>query len=579
MPEIGELVLKRVIVAFRKAYKRNDKVRCIACCKFIAHLVNQQVVTEILAGQILQLLLEKPTDDSVELAVAFMKECGQVLSTVAPKIVHAVFDRFRSILHEGEIDKRVQYMIENLFTIRKTEFKDFQGVIPELDLVEAEDQITHELELDDDMNVEDQLDYFHFDEDFEANEERYNQIKVEILGDQAEKQKASDSDSEDSEDEEAKAHEVTAEKLAAKTEDQTQQDLITLKRTIYLTIMSSLDFQECAHKLIKSGLSEGKEMEVSSMIIECCSQERSYLKYFGLLAQRLCAIDKVYQQKLEECFALQYGMIHRLETNKVRNVAKLYAHLLGTDAISWAVLEHVSMTQNDTTSSSRIFIKIVFQELTETMSLQKLCDRLKDPFLKEHFAGMFPMDNPKNIRFAINFWTSIGLGAITEELREHLVVATKMAAEAAQIKKEESSSSDSSSSDSSSDSSDDSSDSSDDDDAKKRRKRKSVSPPPQRREQVPKSKPVEQAKIADHKSVQQAPPQEKQQDKKYDDKKYDDKKYDDKYKDDKNDRRRRHDSYSSDDDYRRERHHRRHHSRHNEDYRSSRHSSSRRRSP
>lgn len=43
LPENGELILKRVIVAFRRAYKRRDKVVATALAKFIAHLVNQQV--------------------------------------------------------------------------------------------------------------------------------------------------------------------------------------------------------------------------------------------------------------------------------------------------------------------------------------------------------------------------------------------------------------------------------------------------------------------------------------------------------------------------------------------------------
>ena len=37
------------------------------------------------------------------------------------------------------------------------------------------------------------------------------------------------------------------------------------------------------------------------------------------------------------CFSLQCETIHRLETNKLRNVAKFFAHLLFTDAIPWTV--------------------------------------------------------------------------------------------------------------------------------------------------------------------------------------------------------------------------------------------------
>ena len=42
----------------------------------IAHLVNQQVVHELIALQMLALFLEDPTEDSVELATEFMIQCG-----------------------------------------------------------------------------------------------------------------------------------------------------------------------------------------------------------------------------------------------------------------------------------------------------------------------------------------------------------------------------------------------------------------------------------------------------------------------------------------------------------------------
>lgn len=97
------------------------------------------------------------------------------------------------------------------------------------------------------------------------------------------------------------------------------------------------------------------------MLLECCSQERTYLRYYGLLGQRFCMINKIHQENFEKCFVQQYSMIHRLETNKLRNVAKFFAHLLGTDALPWHVLAYIRLTEEDTTSSSRIFIKILFQ--------------------------------------------------------------------------------------------------------------------------------------------------------------------------------------------------------------------------
>lgn len=58
-------------------------------------------------------------------------------------------------------------------------------------------------------------------------------------------------------------------------------------------------------------------------------------------------------------------------------MAKLFAWLLSTDAISWGVLACIRLTEDDTTSSSRIFIKYLFQELSEIMGLVKLNERLQ----------------------------------------------------------------------------------------------------------------------------------------------------------------------------------------------------------
>lgn len=156
-PNIGELLLKRLVLQFKRSFKRNDKSNCIAAANFVAHLVNQRVAHEILALEILTLLVESPTDDSVEVAIAFLKECGQKLSEVSPKGINAIFEMLRNILHEGQLDKRIQYMIEVIFQVRKDGFKDHAAIIEELDLVEEEDQFTHLITLDDVKNGEEIL--------------------------------------------------------------------------------------------------------------------------------------------------------------------------------------------------------------------------------------------------------------------------------------------------------------------------------------------------------------------------------------------------------------------------------------
>eukprot|EP00727_Mastigamoeba_balamuthi_P005745 m51a1_g1790 putative pre-mrna-splicing factor cwc22 homolog (614) ;mRNA; f:389118-391668 len=434
VPAVGELLLHRLIDQFRKSYRRNFKPSLISSTTFLAHLLNQQVCTEVLGLELLALLLERPTEDSVEVAVEFVTECGFTLQEQSPRGFNVVFESFRNILHEGKIDLRVQYMIEELFTLRKRAFAGHAGVPPELDLVEEEDQVVHDVALDMDLELHDELNFFKFDDKYAENEEAWKQARIEILGDDDEENAEGEDGADDEEGEEGDEGEGDEAAAAAAStatggtqliSDQTATDLINLKKTIYLTIMSSLDFEECAHKLLKMKFPQGQEMELCKMIIECCCQERTYLRFYGLLAERFCRLDRNYQDLYQECFLQQYSMIHHLETNKLRNVAKFFAHLFHSDAMPWESMQFIHLNEQETTSSSRIFIKILFQEIAEYMGLAKLNTRLKEPTLQPFFAGLFPRDNPRNTRFSINFFTSIGLGGLTDDLREHLKNAPK----------------------------------------------------------------------------------------------------------------------------------------------------------
>eukprot|EP01032_Pedospumella_encystans_P021589 gene21589-24480_t len=226
LPENGELILKRVIYGFKRANKRQDKITATALARFIAHLVNHQVSHEFLALHLLTVLLEEPTDDSVEIAVGFVKEVGQLLEELSPQGLHYVFERFRGILHEGDIDKRVQYTIEGLFAIKK------------------------EI-LGDDEDEEDGADGDDKGEGSDNGEEQGNKGQdgaMTVAG-------------------------------AGQVIDLTDAELVNLRRSIYLTIMSSVSFEECCHKLMKLGIPDGYESELANMLVECCSNERSYIRY------------------------------------------------------------------------------------------------------------------------------------------------------------------------------------------------------------------------------------------------------------------------------------------------------------
>ena len=415
LPQVGELLIKRLIIQFRKAFKRNDKSVCLSSTTFVAHLINQQVAHEMLAAQILLLLLHKPTDDSVEIAIGLMREVGQHIEEMNSQIALAVYDQFRSILHEADIEKRVQYMIEVLFQVRKDKYKDHQAVKEELDLVEEEDQITHRPGLDDQLTTEDGLNIFKFDPEWEQNEEAYKRLKEEILGEASGSEgEGGDEDADSSSEEEDEAGK------AMEIKDQSNTDLVNLRRSIYLTIMSSGGFEEACHKLMRINLPTGREDELPSMIIECCSQERTYNKFFGMIGERFCKLNRLWKDLFEEMFAKYYDTIHRYETNRLRIIAQFFGHLLTSDAVGWHVLSAVKLNEQDTTSSSRIFIKILMEDLVQGVGIKIMTERFKADELQPALAGLFPTDNAKNTRFSINFFTAINMGVLTEGMREWL---------------------------------------------------------------------------------------------------------------------------------------------------------------
>ena len=181
--------------------------------------MNQGVAHEIIALQILVLLLERPTDDAIEIAVGFTREVGAFLAENSPQANASVFERFRAVLNESKLSHRVQYMIEVLMQVRKDKYKD-NPILPEgLDLVEEDDQITHQIGLEEELQVQEGLskpfvidfdssltsdrptDIFKVDPNFLQNEEKYKAIKAEILGEDSSDGDESGSEESESEDE------------------------------------------------------------------------------------------------------------------------------------------------------------------------------------------------------------------------------------------------------------------------------------------------------------------------------------------------------------------------------------------
>lgn len=105
---------------------------------------------------------------------------------------------------------------------------------------------------------------YKFDPNFKENEAAYAEIKHEILGSDDEDASGDEGDTEESgSDDDDEASDVDDGIKADGTvdvHDQTGANVVNLRRTIYLTIMSALDFEEATHKLLKLDIAPGQEV-------------------------------------------------------------------------------------------------------------------------------------------------------------------------------------------------------------------------------------------------------------------------------------------------------------------------------
>lgn len=99
---------------------------------------------------------------------------------------------------------------------------------------------------------------FKYDPEYLENEEKYSAIKAEILGEESGSEESGSDESDDDEEDEAESREALQKKM--EIQDRTNTNLVNLRKTIYLTIKSSLNFEECCHKLLQIQLEEGQQV-------------------------------------------------------------------------------------------------------------------------------------------------------------------------------------------------------------------------------------------------------------------------------------------------------------------------------
>lgn len=447
IPEIGNLLIRRLVSRYKRYYRKEEEALCTSTVLFIANLVLFHVCSIDLIIQIVNELMEKPTNFSVKLVVDVFENIGPFIYDENPSWFDSVKDTLRSVMNENIVNDRIQFSIENLFNVLKEKIDLYDGIESDLDLVDEDDCVVHQINLKDKNSTDSQFDVFHFDENYKESNEKYRALKTEILGSDDEDGEddqtsgldtnetgnnedhnsdfSSDNeniDESDDEDIDNSNNLMEKGKLTVQIKDLTEQELTNFQKNVYLTIMSSMSPEEVTHKLLRLPAidPERKEYMLVDMVVKCCAQEKVYSKYYGLIGEILIVLGPRWSDAFETLFKENYQNCHKYETVLIRNIGAFWGHMLASDKLGWECLQAVELTEESTTSSGRIFLKFVFQKILEEIGINHFLERVDEPYIQEYLVGIFPKTNAEHLRFSINYFTAIGLGKLTDNMRKAL---------------------------------------------------------------------------------------------------------------------------------------------------------------
>lgn len=144
-----------------------------------------------------------------------------------------------------------------------------------------------------------------------------------------------------------------------------------IRRAIFVTIMSSTDYQDAYLRLMKLHLKKVQEFEIPKVLIHCSSSEKSYNPYYTLIAKKVCG-DRRLRTAFQYCLWDLFKKMGEseeddcdpeddedaLETRQIVNLAKMFGTLLLEGGVSLTALKNLNFSYLQT--KTKTFMEVFF---------------------------------------------------------------------------------------------------------------------------------------------------------------------------------------------------------------------------
>ncbi|SPQ25861.1 282f4994-03e0-448e-988b-2b86319ce220 [Thermothielavioides terrestris] len=132
-----------------------------------------------------------------------------------------------------------------------------------------------------------------------------------------------------------------------------------VRRSIFVSIMSAMDYQDAYARILKLRLNKERQREIPNVIIRCVGAEQYYNPYYTLVARRLCSELREVRWAFQSCLWKLFGRMgepdfgedeaedeeedESMDTRRIVNTAKMFGALIAGGSLGVTVLKRLNL--------------------------------------------------------------------------------------------------------------------------------------------------------------------------------------------------------------------------------------------
>ncbi|KAG7358710.1 MIF4G domain containing protein [Nitzschia inconspicua] len=391
--QVAEAILEKVVVElwqrldiWRKEMAVNDnddndsfqkEIKSKHICNLIlvlGYLYNYNVVHCSLMYDVFRQLIENFSEVDIECLLILLSHCGRSLRSDDPlalKEIVLLVQKKKAENSKLASSSRAEYMIsaimdlknnrrkkqDNAFSEKAGKFRKLLGQIKSAaaksGVSKASSEASLRISLEDILNAETKGRWWRVGASWVGNQYRFSDES------QNDDEKGASDQLEASDNQEDEVLLKLANKLRMNTDR---------KRSIFCIIMGGTDCEDTFEKLCRSSLLQNRsERDVVRVLLECCGHEKSYNKFYGHLAARICEYQPQSRFSLQIAYWDAFKQFDSMNVRKAANLAKLLFHLVVTHHTLklLPVIKRIDISEDDMDQTALIFLTLLVSSILE----------------------------------------------------------------------------------------------------------------------------------------------------------------------------------------------------------------------